>query len=440
MNTKNMKKVLALALGFVMTLGLMPGMETKVLAAGKVASLTMKYYTYTSSGERTYGEYTPDVSEFTSLDAAFAAAADRTYLEKVGIGDDVAGKEHLTAIVKLLDNVTIAEGQTCTANGTFDLDLNGKTMTVNGTLTGTSDVSPDWPASISVASTKLGTFNSKGNIEVSLQPWTGDTFNITGGLVSGFFGIDGGTVNVSGGEFTGGFMANNGGDADINLTISKKAKIRDLEFYVYMDEDGNLAEGTHSIHMTLKGGYYNVDPSFFLKWDEKDQSKYVTLDTSKLEQYSSQTDWDADSSVYTYRVVDDSADETSTTETSSSGTQTSTGDKTTGKQTSTGTQYSSDVTAPGKVKLSSVKNRAKKTLTAKWKKTSGAKGYQVQYALDRKFTKGKKSKIVTKTSLKIKKLKKKKTYYVRVRAYKLKTNGKKKYGAWSAVKKVKIKK
>ena len=38
-----------------------------------------------------------------------------------------------------------------------------------------------------------------------------------------------------------------------------------------------------------------------------------------------------------------------------------------------------------------------------------------------------------------KKLKKKKTYYIRVRAYKM--NGKKKvYGKWSTVKKVKIKK
>ena len=39
----------------------------------------------------------------------------------------------------------------------------------------------------------------------------------------------------------------------------------------------------------------------------------------------------------------------------------------------------------------------------------------------------------------IRKLKKKKTYFVRVRAYKL-VDGKKVYGKWSAVKKVKIKK
>lgn len=43
-----------------------------------------------------------------------------------------------------------------------------------------------------------------------------------------------------------------------------------------------------------------------------------------------------------------------------------------------------------------------------------------------------------KTKFIIKKLKKKKTYYFRVRAYKL--NRKKVYGKWSKIKKVKIKK
>ena len=67
-----------------------------------------------------------------------------------------------------------------------------------------------------------------------------------------------------------------------------------------------------------------------------------------------------------------------------------------------------------------------------------AKGYQLQYALNKKFKK-KKSIQTKKTKYTIKKLKKKKTYYIRVRAYKM--NGKKKvYGKWSTVKKVKIRK
>ena len=70
-------------------------------------------------------------------------------------------------------------------------------------------------------------------------------------------------------------------------------------------------------------------------------------------------------------------------------------------------------------------------------KVTGAKGYQLQYALNKKFKK--KSIQTKKTKYTIKKLKKKKTYYIRVRAYKM--NGKKKvYGKWSTVKKVKIRK
>ena len=94
------------------------------------------------------------------------------------------------------------------------------------------------------------------------------------------------------------------------------------------------------------------------------------------------------------------------------------------------------VKAPSK--LTSAKNGKGKKLTVKWKKVTGAKGYQLQYAMNKKFKK-KKSVQTKKTKYTIKKLKKKKTYYIRVRAYKM--NGKKKvYGKWSTVKKVKIKK
>ncbi|MBR1693652.1 MAG: fibronectin type III domain-containing protein, partial [Lachnospiraceae bacterium] len=98
------------------------------------------------------------------------------------------------------------------------------------------------------------------------------------------------------------------------------------------------------------------------------------------------------------------------------------------------------VTAPAKSKISSVKNSKKKTIVAKWKKVKGAKGYEVQYALNKKFTKSKKSKTTGKLTLTVKKLKKGKTYYVRVRAYKTDGNGNKVYGKWSAIKKVKVKK
>ena len=108
------------------------------------------------------------------------------------------------------------------------------------------------------------------------------------------------------------------------------------------------------------------------------------------------------------------------------------------KPSSSNNEDTPKVKAPSKVKLTSAKNGKGKKFTVKWKKVTGAKGYQLQYALNKKFKK-KKSIQTKKTKYTIKKLKKKKTYYIRVRAYKM--NGKKKvYGKWSTVKKVKVRK
>jgi hypothetical protein len=89
----------------------------------------------------------------------------------------------------------------------------------------------------------------------------------------------------------------------------------------------------------------------------------------------------------------------------------------------------------------------KKGFKATWKKiTTQTTGYQIQYATDKKFKKNKKTVTVKKnktTSKTIKKLKAKKTYYVRIRTYKtVKVNGKNKkiYSAWSKAVKVKTKK
>lgn len=94
---------------------------------------------------------------------------------------------------------------------------------------------------------------------------------------------------------------------------------------------------------------------------------------------------------------------------------------------------------PKKVTLSKVSS-GKKQFKAKWKKMSGVTGYQVQYSLNKNFKKAKTVNIKgsKKTSTTIKKLKSKKKYYVRVRAYK-KANGQKKVGSWSKTKTVKVK-
>ena len=104
-------------------------------------------------------------------------------------------------------------------------------------------------------------------------------------------------------------------------------------------------------------------------------------------------------------------------------------------------------TKPAKVtvkttKLKSAKNAKGKKIVVKWKKNTAGNGYQIQYSTSKKFAKGNKTKTISKnktTSYTIKKLKKKKTYYVRIRTYK-KVSGKTYYSGWSSVKKVKIKK
>lgn len=104
-------------------------------------------------------------------------------------------------------------------------------------------------------------------------------------------------------------------------------------------------------------------------------------------------------------------------------------------------------TKPAKVtvkttKLKSAKNAKGKKIVVKWKKNTAGNGYQIQYSTSKKFAKGNKTKTISKnktTSYTIKKLKKKKTYYVRIRTYK-KVSEKTYYSEWSSVKKVKIKK
>lgn len=92
------------------------------------------------------------------------------------------------------------------------------------------------------------------------------------------------------------------------------------------------------------------------------------------------------------------------------------------------------ISAAGRPKIRA-KNVKGKKLSVRISGT--AKCFELQYGTSKKFKKAKKV-ILTKKSY-TKKLKKGKTYYVRVRGYNLK-NGKKLYSAWSNVKKVKIKK
>ena len=114
----------------------------------------------------------------------------------------------------------------------------------------------------------------------------------------------------------------------------------------------------------------------------------------------------------------------------------------TAKATSTYSKSVKKITVYGVPKKPEMKKltAGKKKFTVQWKKDKKADGYQVQYSTDKKFKKNVKSVNVSKKSTKatVKKLKKRKTYRVRVRSYK-KINGKKYYSGWGKVKSVKVK-
>ncbi|MCR5793462.1 MAG: InlB B-repeat-containing protein [Lachnospiraceae bacterium] len=99
------------------------------------------------------------------------------------------------------------------------------------------------------------------------------------------------------------------------------------------------------------------------------------------------------------------------------------------------------VKKPGKATIKALVSPKKKTIkvTIK-KKISGASGYTIMLATDKKFKKNKKTVNLSakKTSVTIKGLKSKKVYYVKVQTY-TKKGSKKAVAAWSAVKKIKVK-
>lgn len=95
--------------------------------------------------------------------------------------------------------------------------------------------------------------------------------------------------------------------------------------------------------------------------------------------------------------------------------------------------------SPVKTRITRIKNKKNKKLIVKWKKAKDVKGYQLVYGTTRGLNKKVKKKITKKTSLTIRGLKAGKTYYFKVRCYSKDSKGKKVYGKYSKVKKIKIK-
>ncbi|MCM1256943.1 MAG: leucine-rich repeat protein [Roseburia sp.] len=100
----------------------------------------------------------------------------------------------------------------------------------------------------------------------------------------------------------------------------------------------------------------------------------------------------------------------------------------------------SKVKKPGKVKSLSVKSKKTGKLLITYKKVKNASGYELSYSTTSGFKpKNTKKTYVSSLKKEIRKLKKGKTYYVRVRAYAEDSTGKKYYGGYSAKKRIKIK-
>lgn len=112
-----------------------------------------------------------------------------------------------------------------------------------------------------------------------------------------------------------------------------------------------------------------------------------------------------------------------------------------GKKYYSGWTTLSTATKPNKVSIKKPTTNSKHQIKVKWNSVSACSGYQVQFSRKKNFSSVIATKTVsgrTKTSYTGKNFTKGRTYYVRVRAYKI-VNGTKYYGAWSRVKSIKSK-
>lgn len=94
-----------------------------------------------------------------------------------------------------------------------------------------------------------------------------------------------------------------------------------------------------------------------------------------------------------------------------------------------------------KAKIASLKNVKKKKIKVSIKKQTGITGYQIKFSTSKKYNKGTIGTItMEKTKYTIKRLKKGKKYFIKVRSYVKDSTGRKIYGKWTKSKVVEVKK
>lgn len=94
----------------------------------------------------------------------------------------------------------------------------------------------------------------------------------------------------------------------------------------------------------------------------------------------------------------------------------------------------------GKVNIKKIRNVKGRKIEIQYNKINKADGYQIRYSLKSNMMGSSKTKTTTKTKYTLTSLKKKKKYYIQVRAFGYDSSDKKVYGKWSAKKSVKINK
>ncbi|MCI9004133.1 MAG: hypothetical protein HFH39_02605 [Lachnospiraceae bacterium] len=93
-----------------------------------------------------------------------------------------------------------------------------------------------------------------------------------------------------------------------------------------------------------------------------------------------------------------------------------------------------------RAEMVSCRNVKKKKAVIKYKKVAAAKGYEIVYSTDKKFRKGKRAVLTSSVNTTLSQLSKGRKYYIKVRAYKIDSTGRKVYGLYSSVKQVRVKK
>lgn len=238
------------------------------------------------------GKTMPDPTYVTAyyetIEDAFEAIEDADYIDNCP-----EGSYYYHPLLTLLKDVTINKVIELTLNkelGQIFVEMNGHDLEVadEGGLTGSG--------MLMFEGEKAGTFINSGNLELGgIYIFNSCDFTVTGGTINTEIEITCGDISISGGEFIKEIsIVNTFNDRNITVNISGAAQIRNLSFEAIKDFS--------EISLNLLGGYYAQDPETFKMNGTKDQSDYVNYDETKLEQYSNQTDWEADTATYTYRI------------------------------------------------------------------------------------------------------------------------------------------